>query len=148
MYYQLFFSLEKTNSPFGGIRMIRYSLLLFLVTGFFSFETAMTELFEKNAAFQNIFVTGENGKYVITGETRSANGEFFFTVEDGHNEWITGKKKTVSEVYPTWSKFKIEVSVPIEKLPKKNGSVILYLFERSSDGKMLNTLPVELNKKE
>lgn len=135
--------------------MIRYSLVLFLITGFLSFypdqirssvlHPLMTELFENNVAFQNLKAIGENGEFVVTGETRPANGEYFYIVEDGHNELITAKKQTAERLFPTWSKFKIEVNIPKEKLPQ-NGTVILYLFERNNDGKMLNILPVVLSR--
>jgi hypothetical protein len=42
----------------------------------------------ENTTFRHVKVSGTNGDYIVTGESRTAAGSFFFTVEDGHVEYI------------------------------------------------------------
>ncbi|MBU8877430.1 intracellular proteinase inhibitor [Bacillus sp. FJAT-29790] len=108
---------------------------------FFGFE--ITDSSSENPAFRNVKVIGGKGSYVITGETRPVNREYFYTVDDGHKELISVKKENTKLNFPNWSPFRIEVNIPREKLPQ-NGTLILNLFERSHDGKVINTFPVIL----
>jgi hypothetical protein len=100
---------------------------------------------EKVEIFRNVEVVGENGEYVVTGETRTKTGEFSYIVEDGHNELIFEKRKKVLTNYPKWSKFKIKIVIPQKNIPM-NGTVTMYLFEKRNDGK-IHAYPIELETK-
>ncbi|KAB2337182.1 intracellular proteinase inhibitor [Cytobacillus depressus] len=96
-----------------------------------------------NETFRVMQVNGENGKYVVTGESRTKNGHFYYVVEDGHNELVSEKQVHTKAVFPSWSTFRLEVNIPERDLPE-NGAVILYLFERNKEGQIINGLPVKL----
>ncbi|MBY0121059.1 Gmad2 immunoglobulin-like domain-containing protein [Bacillus sp. S/N-304-OC-R1] len=96
-------------------------------------------------AFQNIEVSGNKGRYTVTGEARPESGEFYYLVEDGHNEFISEKKQTTKKHFPEWSPFTININIQEESFPN-SGTIILYLYERNKEGKMINALPVTLEK--
>ncbi|MEH7122141.1 Gmad2 immunoglobulin-like domain-containing protein [Bacillus sp. JJ1503] len=99
----------------------------------------------ENNAFRKIEVSGEKGSYTVIGEARSNSGEFFYVVEDGHNEFISEKRLATKEKFPSWSTIKIDINFPEENFPE-SGTIILYLYERNEEGKMINALPVILDK--
>ena len=117
-------------------------IVFFVVIGLVpaqSFQTAEKE----DYVFRNVMVTGEDGKYVVTGEARTKGGEFFYIVEDGHNELVKEKRKRIGSKYPKWSRFTIHITIPKKDIPQ-NGTVTLYLFEKTGNGEMIHTYPVIL----
>lgn len=119
--------------------MIKYLALLFLLPLFVSDFGLMKEAEETSSIFRNIEVEGQNGVYKIQGETK--RGEFFYTVEDGHIQYIEEQKVTLKSK----GKFKIEINIPKNELPK-NATLILNLYEQDGDGKIVNSYPVVLQK--
>src|SRR5690606_24654388 len=106
-------------------------------------EREVIQISEEVRIFQNINVEGTRGNYVITGEGRPLKEEFYYTVEDGHNEFVTETMVKTDQRYPNWSTFKIEVHIPEEKLPS-NASLILHLYERSDKDSIIHSYPVLL----
>lgn len=100
---------------------------------------------KENPFFRNIKVKGEGGKYVISGEARPATGEFFYTVEDGHVQFVDETKGKTTSKYPEWETFKISISLEGKKLPE-NGVLILNLYERGEEGKIIHLYPVVLER--
>ncbi|WP_423409679.1 BsuPI-related putative proteinase inhibitor [Heyndrickxia sp. MSNUG] len=99
----------------------------------------------ENPVFKGVQAEGSKGDYKITGEARPTSGKFYYTVEDGHNELISEAEIVPGSKYPQWKPFEIGVSISMEKLPQ-NGSVILNLYERSKDGKIIHAYPVLLER--
>jgi hypothetical protein len=96
-------------------------------------------------AFRDITVTGENGNYVVKGEARVFEGNFMYSVEDGHNIHIEPTPFQVDEGAPSWSTFELSIEIPEEDLPQF-GTLTLTLFEESSkDGSATNVnyIPLE-----
>ncbi|WML43351.1 intracellular proteinase inhibitor [Neobacillus sp. PS3-40] len=103
---------------------------------FHSIDVVMTNRViptENNAAFRHIHVHGNKGVYLITGETNLISRVVFYSVEDGHVEFIHEKKLSVKKKSQKWTSFKIRMEIPNSKLPR-NGSLILNLYERTSKG--------------
>lgn len=100
---------------------------------------------EENPLFRNIKVKGEGGKYEISGEARPATGEFFYTVEDGHVQFIDETRGKTTDKYPQWETFNISISLEGKKLPE-NGVLILNLYERGEEGKIIHLFPVVLER--
>lgn len=98
----------------------------------------------KSEHFRNVDVTGKNNIYVVTGEIRSNIGEFYYIVEDGHNELITETEQKVNVSQSQWSKFSFKLTLQKEKIPE-NGTVTLYLFVKNSEGKRLQIYPFVLH---
>jgi hypothetical protein len=96
----------------------------------------------ENTAFRNIKVDGSNGNYHIIGEVRQKNGFMYYSVEDGHIEYISERsiKMKRSE---GWQNFKIDIHIP--KLPK-NGSLLLILYNRNSQNQLLEEYPVIIDR--
>jgi hypothetical protein len=109
--------------------------------------TSSQKLFvpEENTVFRHLTVEGNNGNYVVTGETRTEKGLFFYTVEDGHHEYIKEKKVVSSGEGSDWHSFKLQIQLPKEKLPH-NGSLILHLYERGNGEKIIHSYPLVLEK--
>lgn len=99
----------------------------------------------ENNAFRKIEVSGGKGTYTVTGEARSSSGELFYLVEDGHIEFISEKKLAAKGKFPSWSTIKLDINIPEEKFPE-SGTIVLYLYERNNEGKLINALPVILEK--
>ena len=96
-------------------------------------------------AFRDITVTGEKGKYVVKGEARVHEGNFLYSVEDGHNVHIEPTSFQVDEGAPSWSTFELTIDIPEEDLPLF-GTLTLTLFEESAeDGSPTNVnyIPLE-----
>ncbi|MGG3563483.1 BsuPI-related putative proteinase inhibitor [Neobacillus rhizosphaerae] len=98
---------------------------------------------EENHVFRQVKVSGTKGNYVVTGEANVNNRQLYYSVEDGHTEFIPETKLLVSSDKGEWRPFKLEVHLPNEKLPA-NGSLLLNLYDRSRDGKITHTYPAIL----
>jgi hypothetical protein len=79
--------------------------------------------------YRNIYKLGYMGNYVITGE---AKGSFYYSVEDGHVQYIREKKVNLKGDAAKWHPFKITVNIPRTALPD-NGSVIVTLSKHGAD---------------
>lgn len=124
--------------------MLKYFLFLFLIPFFIGeIDVPMEQAEESNSIFQNISVEGKKGEYVVTGEARTREGVFFYTVEDGHYQYVDETKVVTTEKSPDWSSFKINIKISRDKLPD-NATLILNLYERDEQGDIQNTLPVVL----
>lgn len=100
---------------------------------------------EENPVFRHIEKEGNKGSYFISGEARTGNGMFYFTVEDGHIEFMKERQYVFEDESMSWVPFKIQIQIPQEKLPS-HGSLILHLYERSKENKIIHTYPVILEK--
>lgn len=89
--------------------------------------------FNDQSPLKNIKVIGKNGEYEVVGEIQATKGEFYYIVEDGHNELIPETKIVVENKEKEWSKFQVKISIPTQKLPK-HGSIILYLYKHGDKG--------------
>lgn len=98
----------------------------------------------ENPVIRNVKVEGSSGKYLITGDTKGSNGTLYYIVEDGHVEYIAEKPIKTPDGQD-WEHFKIEVDIPKEKLPT-NGTLLLNVYERSSENQIRNNYPVILEK--
>jgi len=94
------------------------------------------------ALFRKIKVSGTDGDYVITGDAKTTTGLFYYTVEDGHHEYL--RKKLVSAP-DKWNSFRIHVQISKVKLPK-NGTLLIYLSEKDKDGHITYSIPVVLER--
>ncbi|WP_223592864.1 BsuPI-related putative proteinase inhibitor [Neobacillus bataviensis] len=97
---------------------------------------------EENPAFRFVKVSGTKGDYVVTGEVRPANRRLFYSVEDGHQEYIK-EKEVVFDGKEEWEKFKLSIQLSIDKLPD-NGSLMLNLYERDKNGNIISLYPIVL----
>lgn len=100
---------------------------------------------EINPLFRHVLVSGTNGDYVITGETRSDNGHFYYSVEDGHEEYISDKQVQTKESNEEWKPFEFPLKIQNDKL-SKNGSFILNLFQQNEKGEIIHSFPIPLKK--
>lgn len=124
--------------------MIKYFLFLFLFPFFIGdTDVSIEQAEESNAIFQNIHVEGKKGEYVVTGEARTKEGFFYYTVEDGHYQYVDETKVSTKEKLPNWGSFKLNIHLSKEQLPD-NATLILNLYERDGNGDIKNTLPVVL----
>ncbi|MDQ1147118.1 hypothetical protein QE429_003945 [Bacillus sp. SORGH_AS 510] len=98
---------------------------------------------EVNQVFRNVKVSGTKGEYVVTGETKAANGNGYYTVEDGHKQYINETRIEVPKEEAEWRTFQLKVHLPKENLPP-NGSLIMNLYERGKEGAILHPYPVVL----
>ncbi|OEH91652.1 BsuPI-related putative proteinase inhibitor [Bacillus solimangrovi] len=113
-------------------------------TGAFTMEKTFS-YDEPGTAFRNIQVEGSNGNYKITGEARVFEGEFFYSVEEGHDYLVDETLVKVDQGGPNWSEFEITLSIPEEQLPV-DGTLALVLYEVSDkDGSIMNVKSVKID---
>lgn len=117
-------------------------VILFLLP--FSFFNNVTE--SRGSYFSDVKVQGNNGNYQVSGEVESEKGTFYYSVEDGHEVFIQETKIQTKKLSSGLVTFHIDIQIPESKLPA-NGTVILYLYERSSDNLITNSYPVVLERK-
>lgn len=133
--------------------MLQHFFAFLLISIFFPFQAGdwadsienkrlLSPIKAENPIFQNIVASGKNGEYEISGQARPLKGEFFYSVEDGHNELIPLKRVKTDYTYPKWSNFHISIYV---KKPFK-GTLILYLIEKEQNGTIIHSLPIVLEK--
>lgn len=106
-------------------------------------QATLVDKRSESTAFKDIAVSGKRGIYTVTGQTNIKKGEFFYTVEDGHNEFVSETLVKVRTNYPAWISFKLDINIPAEKMPE-NGTLILNLYEKSESGQILESFPVVL----
>jgi len=110
------------------------------------YSTQKLNVPEENTAYRFVKVSGTKGDYIITGEFRSTKGVLYYSVEDGHVEYMKEKQIAVNGEQE-WEPFKLHIQIPKEKL-FSNGSLILNLYERDSGDKIINIYPLILKKAE
>jgi hypothetical protein len=98
---------------------------------------------EENQAFHHVSKGGLGGNYQIKGETNSK--VFFYTVEDGHRQIIKEQRVIVENPNSQWIPFSIQLKILEKELPK-NGSLIMNLYNRGSDGEIKDHYPILLDR--
>ncbi len=91
--------------------------------------------------FQDVKVSGTNGDYLVTGTAKGKYGPVYYTVEDGHVEFIKEKQVQLQED----GTFQLNIHIPREKLPH-NATLILYLYEKNKKGEKNQPYPVVLER--
>lgn len=98
---------------------------------------------ENSSYYKDIKIKKSNGNYEVTGKAKIRKGVFYYMVENGHNVIVPEKKVNIDNLH--WASFRINISIPDEKLPK-NGALILYLYEKNKSGSMLDQQPIVLDR--
>jgi hypothetical protein len=98
---------------------------------------------ENNPNYKDIQINKSNGSYVVTGEAKVRKGVFYYMVENGHNILVPEKKVNVHNL--SWTTFKLNILIPVEKLPK-NGALILYMYEKDKSSNVTDQHPIVLEK--
>jgi hypothetical protein len=117
----------------------------FTIDGSAEKDQTGNETYGDGEAFRNVEVSGQNGSYIINGEARVFEGNFMYSVEDGHMVQVEPTSVQVEKGAPEWSEFELEINIPKDKLPDY-GTLSLVLFEESAkDGEPthVNTIPLE-----
>ncbi|XJZ28156.1 hypothetical protein ACF5W4_04985 [Bacillota bacterium Lsc_1132] len=131
------------------MRKFRY-LFLFMIAVIFSIGAMQASVHAASAGknsseklqIRHVRVQGSGGRYTVTGK---AKGNYFYTVEDGHNVLVPEKilLKKVDKL--KWTPFKVKIILAKKQLPP-NGTIVLYAYERDSQGKMVRGYSILLEK--
>ncbi|WP_231314137.1 BsuPI-related putative proteinase inhibitor [Neobacillus sedimentimangrovi] len=100
---------------------------------------------EENTVFRNIMVSGTKGKYLIKGEVRPQKSIVYYSVEDGHVEYIQEHPLKVLGNRDEWTPFQLTIDIPKDKLPQ-NASLLLNLYGRDHKGQIEHMYPIVLEK--
>jgi hypothetical protein len=106
-------------------------------------EKAKLDVPEENTAFRKVEISGENGVYEVKGEARMKSGEFYYTAEDGHNVLAGEASYLFDSKYPEWSPFSFKINIQEKSLPE-NGTVLLSLYEKDKEGRIIHSYPAVL----
>ncbi len=115
---------------------------LFMITIMFMFIPSMGYAKEESA-FKNIVVDGGSGNYKVRGDAHIGKDYFYYSVEDGHTQFIEETKIQTGKAFGNAYPFVITISIPKEKLPK-NGTLIMNLYTKSGKGEVQQSHPVVL----
>ena len=115
-------------------------IFLMVLALFFPFNLN-NNVYKENPVIRNVHAEGQNGRYLIMGETKA--GDYYYTVEDGHNQYIPEKQFRNRE--QGWSSFNIQLKLSKTSLPK-NGTLILHLYQRNQNKTIHNSYPVVLDR--
>lgn len=107
--------------------------------------THKTYVPEENAVFRNIKVSGTKGNYRVSGEVKSPSRVVYYSVEDGHREFLREQKLDVAGKGDQWRPFKVDIQIPAEKLPN-HGGVFLNFYEKNAEGGRSNPYPALLER--
>ncbi|WP_251554352.1 Gmad2 immunoglobulin-like domain-containing protein [Neobacillus muris] len=99
----------------------------------------------KETEFRNMRVSGENGTYRVSGEVKWNDKGVFYTVEDGHNEYLREQRIWIKGKQVKWRPFSFTIQIPLVKLPE-NGTLMVYLYKRNQNGEIENEYPVVLER--
>ncbi|WP_066054698.1 hypothetical protein [Robertmurraya korlensis] len=117
--------------------------VLFIITIFFMLIPTTMGYAKEESDFKNIVVDGEGGNYKVRGDAHIGKDYFYYSVEDGHTQYIEETKiqtgKAFGEAYP----FVITISIPKKKLPK-NSTLIMNLYSKTDKGVITQAHPVVL----
>lgn len=116
--------------------------LLFMLTIMFMLIPTIGYAKEESA-FKNIIVDGGSGNYKVRGDAHIGKDYFYYSVEDGHTQFINESKVQTGKAFGNAYPFVITISIPKEKLPK-NGTLIMNLFTKSEKGENQQSHPVVL----
>jgi len=100
-------------------------------------------LANEESFFRNLIVKGGAGSYEISGEVRTSQRFIFYSVEDGHKQFLAETKIKTSANGGKFVPFSIHVDIPINELPK-NATLILHLYEKTTNGEIIHSYPVVL----
>jgi GH35 family endo-1,4-beta-xylanase len=120
------------------VRVIFILLALLMAAPLIDSKAAsMQPIKESDQVYRKIYKLGYMGNYVITGE---AKGSFYYSVEDGHVQYIQEKRVNLKGKPSLWHPFKIMINIPRTALPE-NGSVIITFYKK---GEKTGTYPIVL----
>jgi hypothetical protein len=116
--------------------------LIFMITIMFIF-IPLNGYAKEVAAFKNIIVDGGSGNYKVRGDAHIGKDYFYYSVEDGHTQFIEETKIQTGKAFGSAYPFVITISIPKKKLPK-NGTLIMNLYTKSEKGEIQQSHPVVL----
>lgn len=95
---------------------------------------------EENPIIKNVSISKKETGYMVTGNARPKLGSLYYSVEDGHHEWIAETNLKIGSNYPKWKNFSFEIMIPKGKYPN-HLPLILYLYEKDDKGNIIHTYP-------
>ena len=99
----------------------------------------------ENLQIRHVNVLGSSGRYTVTGQVKLSVGNYFYTVEDGHNVLISEKILVKKANKTKWMPFKVKINLVKKQLPS-NGTIIFYTYERDAQGKIIHAYSIVLEK--
>lgn len=99
--------------------------LCMLISSFLPFLTitAAANSGKEQVKIEDVTVSGTRGNYLVEGKA-TTTGTIFYSVEDGHNEFIANQKLQVSN-----NQFSLQIHIEEKDLPT-NGTIIIFFLKR------------------
>jgi hypothetical protein len=120
-------SLEKLK---GGtiLKKTTVVFLCMLISSFLPFLTitAAANSGKEQVKIEDVTVSGTRGNYLVEGKA-TTTGTIFYSVEDGHNEFIANQKLQVSN-----NQFSLQIHIEEKDLPT-NGTIIIFFSEEGRE---------------
>ncbi|OZU87977.1 hypothetical protein CIL03_14845 [Virgibacillus indicus] len=146
-------SLEKINET----RVNGMKYLIMIVTALMLVacsESAEDEMINNDTeesdsvSFRNVDVKTDDNQVHLTGQVSAAEGEFYYTAEQGEEKLIEENHVEVEEGTHGWSEFSLEITLPDGTAEKEEAPVVT-LYGKNKTGKVINPnyVPIDLNMK-
>lgn len=101
--------------------------LCMLISSFLPFLTiTAANSGKEQVKIEDVTVSGTRGNYLVEGKA-TTTGTIFYSVEDGHNEFIANQKLQVSN-----KQFSLKIHLEEKDLPT-NGTIILFFSEEGKE---------------
>ncbi|MGG0719128.1 Gmad2 immunoglobulin-like domain-containing protein [Robertmurraya massiliosenegalensis] len=126
--------------------MLKQLAYLFFIPFLVNLVSGEVQQEAEKRIFENVQVEGKAGNYKVKGEASTKEGKLFYTVEDGHYQYIDETVLSLSKKYPDMASFAINIKLPPEKL-SKNATLMLHLYEKDEKGRIIHSYPVVLEQK-
>lgn len=88
--------------------------------------TAAANSGKEQVKIEDVSVSGTKGNYLVKGKA-TTTGIIFYSVEDGHNEFIANQKLQVKN-----NQFLLQIHLDKDDLPA-NGTIILFFSEEGKE---------------
>jgi len=86
---------------------------------------------EDSDHFRNVVIEGENGSYTVRGEAQVKDGQFSYTVEDGHFVFVN-EEAVQLDAFSDWAEFELQIEIAEESMPQY-GVLSLFLTYETED---------------
>ncbi|WP_113926578.1 BsuPI-related putative proteinase inhibitor [Bacillus sp. P14.5] len=100
---------------------------------------------EENPSFRKVEMSSSKEIYCVMGQAKVSAGNFYYTVEDGHNILKEETIVKVNKESPNWSNFEFSFELEVDEI-NKNRPVLINLYERDlEEGTIYNSYTIRIN---
>lgn len=94
----------------------------------------------ENPILKNIVIKKSDDKFLVSGSGRPTTNSLYYTVEDGHHEWVKETKININTENNNWADFSFDFKLPKDKYPVQL-PLVINIYEKDDKGKIIHSYP-------